>query len=1202
MKKTFLLLAAFLLIGMVNGNALMAQGHIDLGAAKSAQNCTSITNDGFNATFSFSSIDAVEVNTEKGVFSTFDMSNTYPSGMVGDPCIPVANKLFAVPFGVDNVTVEVKSYTTETYKLAEYGINRLYPQQPLLRKDQDPKDIPFEFNEKTYAFKGYAERPIAEVAIKGTLRGIQVGTLTINPIQYDAVDNSIRVYNNIEVEVSYGKYDQAAAYQEFARTFSPYFAGVYSQMFNFRDGIYDQHPDLWQNPVKMLVIANRMFESCIQDWVAWKTTKGFYVDVRYTDEIGTNANAIKTFIQQQYAENAPTFLMIMGDKDQVPASATGSATQCVTDLYYMSPDGDEFADIFHSRFPAETVAQMQSMLSKALEYEQLTMPDPSYLGNVLLIAGEDSGWGVTVGRPTIWYATNYYYNEAHGFNNVYEYSHGTYTGCYNNLNTGVGFVNYTAHGSNTSWAGPSFTNSDVNNLTNEHKYFLAMGNCCQAADWGINGPCFGETMVRAENKAAYAYIGSCPSTYWLNDYYFGVGATSVANGTMPNIEQTTMGCYDAIWQDDAYNTVCAIPFVGNLASNQAQALGYTLHINTLYCWQAYHVLGDGSVLPFRVEPTANDVSHLPTLPIGMATYEVTAAPGSYVGISKDGVLYGAGMIDETGTTQIAITPITSGGDVTICVTHPQHIPYIATVPAASLDGAYLVYDDYEVLHEVTPGSWVPMNVSVKNVGSDVASNVTVTLSTESEYVSIVNDEATVESIATDGNILIEDVFSFDVAVNVPDKEKIVFNVTCTDGEHTWESRFNVTAAAPQFAIVNITNTEFVAGGSGTITFEIDNTGSADATNVVFETFSSSSDIEILNSTINIESIPAGRGASFTVDVNVGEEVALGSTYEMLYMLTSGHYNLPGSYVFCVGNIVEGFETGDFSMYDWVLTGANNWTIVSDEVNSGSYAAKSGQITDNGETHLSLTVDILADGEISFYRKVSSENNYDKLFFYIDGAEKNNWSGDQGWAQVSYPITTGTHTFKWTYKKDYSVSGGQDCAWIDDIQFPPTSVTLALDVIEGLESVVDNYDVTISWNATEKATNYIIRRDGVEIAQTTETSYTETLTDGIYNYCVIARDDEGHSSAPAYITVNVGMVSVEENHTTIDIYPNPAKDNLILNVNADFNYSIFNSMGQEVMTGTSNGEVRLNVSNLAKGIYVVRIVTQNENRIQKVIVE
>ena len=189
---------------------------------------------------------------------------------------------------------------------------------------------------------------------------------------------------------------------------------------------------------------------------------------------------------------------------------------------------------------------------------------------------------------------------------VYEYTTDDYSGCYDNLDTGVGFVNYTAHGSNYSWGDPELTIAGVNNLTNEHKYFLAMGNCCIAADWGLSNTCFGEAMIRAEKKAAYAYIGACPSTYWLNDYYFAVGATRHADGTMPTFEETSTGCYDAIWNDDAYNTVAAIPFIGNLACNYANANGIKLHVNTLYCWQAYHTLGDGSIMPFRVKPTSVD--------------------------------------------------------------------------------------------------------------------------------------------------------------------------------------------------------------------------------------------------------------------------------------------------------------------------------------------------------------------------------------------------------------------------------------------------------------------------------------------------------------------------------------------------------------------------------------------------------------------
>lgn len=1202
MKKFGLLTAAFLMMGLLFGTQVMAQ-HIELGAAKSAQNCAQVTDNGFTASFSFSSIDATEVSTEKGAFSSITMDNTYPAGNVGEPSLPVANKLIAIPYGVKDVTVEVKSYNTKVYALADYGVKALYPQQPLLFKNQKPEDVPFAYNEKAYAHKGFAERPIAEVKIQGTMRGIQVGALTVNPVQYDAASNSIRVFNDIVVEVRYSQYDKSTAYNEFARTFSPYFAGVYGQMFNWRDDVYDQHPDLWQAPVKMLVIANRMFEDALQQWLAWKTTKGFYLNVNYTDEIGSNASAIRAFIQEEYDKDAPTFLVIVGDKEQVPASATGSETNCVTDLQYSSIDGDQFPDMYHSRLSATSAAQLTAMLNKALEYEQYTMPDPSYLNNALLIAGADNGYGVEVGRPTIWYASNYYYNTEHGFDNVYEFSHGSYTNCYSYLSSGVGFANYTAHGSQTSWADPEFNVNNVNNLTNEHKYFLAIGNCCQSGDWGY-GTCFGEAMVRAENKGAYAYIGSCPNTTWYNDYYFGVGATNRHDGTMPTFEETTMGMYDAAWVDDAYNTVCSYMFIGNLAGNAAQALGYQMHSATLYYWQAYHVLGDGSVMPFRVQPTENNVSHMPTLPIGMDFFTVSADPGSYVGITKDGILYGAGMIGESGTADIAISPITSGGDVTICVTHPQRIPYTNVIPAAAMEGAYVAIDNVECEQPLVTGAYVTPTVALKNVGIETAENINVVLSTESEYIELVGTTATVPSLAPDQVYPIADAFSFNTNVNIPNNTKVRFFVTCTAGDDTWEGKFDLTFGAPEFAVTNISNTELAPGGNGTITFDIANNGGADAENAVLEVYTSSSDLTLAANSFDLGNIATGTSINFPVDVTVNSGVEIGSTYEVNYLVTAGHYSTSGSYIITVGNIVETFETGDFSLYDWQFSGSTNWTIVNEGAYAGTYCAQSGSISHSQQTDLILTIDILADGEISFYRKVSSENNWDWLRFYIDNVQKGEWSGDAAWNQEAYPVTTGTHTFKWSYQKDGSVSNGSDCAWVDNIQFPPTNVILSLDPVIDLQANVNGSDVNLTWNAPEGATAYLIYRNGEEVGNQASTSFMDIVNDGVYSYSVVATDGNGRYSAPEYVSVSVGTVGVEENTLeSVSIYPNPVNSMLTIDGgNAEYSYALYNGMGQIVANGNAQGIEHVNVSDMAKGVYFLRLTTGTQVRVEKVVVE
>lgn len=292
------------------------------------------------------------------------------------------------------------------------------------------------------------------------------------------------------------------------------------------------------------------------------------------------------------------------------------------------------------------------------------------------------------------------------------------------------------------------------------------------------------------------------------------------------------------------------------------------------------------------------------------------------------------------------------------------------------------------------------------------------------------------------------------------------------------------------------------------------------------------------------------------------------------------------------------------MYDWQFGGNANWTIVSDQVNSGTYSAKSGNISDSQQTNLILTTEILADGEVSFYKKVSSENNWDKLFFYIDNSQKGEWSGEVAWSQESFPVTVGTHTFKWSYQKDGSVSNGSDCAWVDDIQFPPTSVILALNPITDFDIVVDENNITLSWTGSENATAYIIRRNGEEIANQAETTYEEVLEDGIYTYSVVATNSNGLYSTPEFLTVSVGTVDIEEmSLNDFSIYPNPANSTLNINGgNIEYSYIMFNGMGQMVANGKAQGTEQINVNDMAKGVYFLRIITGTQVRVEKVVVE
>ena len=138
--------------------------------------------------------------------------------------------------------------------------------------------------------------------------------------------------------------------------------------------------------------------------------------------------------------------------------------------------------------------------------------------------------------------------------------------------------------------------------------------------------------------------------------------------------------------------------------------------------------------------------------------------------------------------------------------------------------------------------------------------------------------------------------------------------------------------------------------------------------------------------------------------------------------------------FISGYSREDFETADFTKFAWVNSGDGNWDITFLERYAGTYGAETGKINDNESMTLSVSVECTS-GDITFYRKVSSEPACDYLKFCIDGVEKVKWSGMEDWDAVSIPVAAGTRTFEWTYSKDGSISRGSDTAWIDEIVFP-----------------------------------------------------------------------------------------------------------------------------------------------------------------------
>lgn len=135
------------------------------------------------------------------------------------------------------------------------------------------------------------------------------------------------------------------------------------------------------------------------------------------------------------------------------------------------------------------------------------------------------------------------------------------------------------------------------------------------------------------------------------------------------------------------------------------------------------------------------------------------------------------------------------------------------------------------------------------------------------------------------------------------------------------------------------------------------------------------------------------------------------------------------------HMIEDFETGDFSQFNWNNESTYPWEITSAQTYEGTYAMKSGNKTvSNSTSSIEVTVDLPHAGKMSFYYMISCEATYDRGFFYIDGAQMDVWSGVSEWSRREYGVSEGTHTFKWAYEKDGTYNEEDDCLYVDYINF------------------------------------------------------------------------------------------------------------------------------------------------------------------------
>lgn len=738
MKKLSVLISLCILGCFLN---LSAQNVIPLNATGNSFKVLGNTKGSLKISMSFPNIKTINVTTPQGVFTELGIEGFSKIYNSGKPQLPALTKLIEIPYGAE-VEINLISYDEQIVPLSSTGIAaKVMPCQPSVSKSANVDELPFYYDQYFYQQNVYNTEPIVSVETAGIMRGVQMGHLTISPIRYNPVKNLLKVYNNLVFEVKFKNADYALTQLNKSKYYSPAFEGAYNSMINYQSPMAKDV--ITKYPVKYVIVGLTSFQTALQPFVRWKRQKGFTVVEQYYASLPTTAT-IKTYLQGLYtagttADPAPSFVLFVGDVAQIPTYTGIASTAHKTDLYFCTYDGasDYIPDMYYGRFSATNTTQLQPQIDKTLEYEKYLMPTATFLDTVVMIAGvddgsqPDGGFSQIHANGQINYGTTNYFNSAHGiYSNTFLWpvtnNSATDVTIRNLCGIGVGYVNYTAHGSSTGWADPSFQTSNIAAMHNNHKYPLMVGNCCQTNTFN-DTECFGEALLRAANKGAIGYIGASNYSYWDEDYYFGVGSrASIVE--FPTYSATNLGAYDRMFHDQGipktswYYTNDQMIYAGNLAV-EASTSGMKQ-----YYWEIYHLMGDPSVMTYFSVPDPMTVSYTNPQSVGVTSLVVTTVEDAYVAISHNGVLLDAELAPVGGVVTLNFPAFASPDTADIVVTKQNKQPYIGTVrfaaPSIPLDASISNIIVPEASYNCA-GIIITPQVTLSNMGTSALTSVTI---------------------------------------------------------------------------------------------------------------------------------------------------------------------------------------------------------------------------------------------------------------------------------------------------------------------------------------------------------------------------------------------------------------------------------------------------------------------------------------------
>jgi len=708
----------------------------------------------------------------------------------GLPALPDVHRSLIIPDGRE---MSVRLLASEHVDLPGMPVA---PSKGHLPRTIDPASVPHSFDE-FYGSDGVWPAEIVEAGEPYILRDYRGLLVDANAFQYLPATETLRVHTRLLIEIApVGPgLTNVLERSEPLLAMDPQFAKLYeSQFLNFGRDRYV--PVLEDGSI--LVICYDSFLSSVQPYVDWKLQKGFDTTMVPLSAVGSTYSQIAAYIQGEYDTSDLCYVLLVGDAEQLPRHSGGSDP-----CYSLVAGGDDYPDLFVGRFSAETPSQAATQVERTIRYER----------------------DVTAGEVWPQYGMGVASNQGPGDDGEYDNEHedvirekllaygyiavdqiydptGTATMVANGLNEGRGIVNYTGHGSMTSWGSTGFSNSNVNALVNDNMLPFINSVACNNGTFS-GGTCFAEAWLRATNGGVPTGAIACYMSYISQSWSPPMCAQDESIDLLVADEMRTIG---GLW----FNGSC-----------QMMDEYGTSGVNEFKNWMLF---GDPALSVRSKQAQTMAVSHTGVLLIGMSEYavDVLGEAGALCALYADGTLYGSALTDAGGHASITLAdPPAEPMTLTLTVTAYNRVTSVDDVQVLPPEGPYLVFescvvedaagDNDGVLDEgETPG----ISITLENVGVDGTTGVSATLASGDEYVTVLEGERDYPDIPAGGFGTCVTPFLIAVAGDVPDGHPIGFTVTMLSNEGSWDGSFNLSAQAPVLAPVGCVVSDDIPGGNG----------------------------------------------------------------------------------------------------------------------------------------------------------------------------------------------------------------------------------------------------------------------------------------------------------------------------------------------------------------------------------------------------